>query len=160
MKMKYFNLSNIRKLLAILLFCCSWNAFAWSATYLGADHWVVTCANGLVYSYNGSSAGLDVVGPALCPNGFASGGTNEVGIPADRLPNGVTRGISPKLDRQLYSNMKEIGDAKPQALRKYPPNGYPCLGCHPCPPDYCDNDNNFVIRVPPAQLMLQLYNWF
>lgn len=21
----------------------------------------------------------------------------------------------------------------------YPPNGYPCLGCHPCPPDYCSD---------------------
>ena len=160
MKMESLNLSNIRKLLAILLVCCTGNVFAWSATYLGADHWVVTCANGLVYSYNGSSAGLDVVGPALCPNGIVSGGTTDVGTPVEKLPYGVTRGISPKVDRQLYANMKEIGDEKPQALRKYPPHGYPCLGCHPCPPDYCDNDNKFVVRVPPAQLLLQFYNWF
>lgn len=27
------------------------------------------------------------------------------------------------------------------AARGYPPFGFPCLGCYPCPPDYCDLDS-------------------
>jgi hypothetical protein len=33
------------------------------------------------------------------------------------------------------------------AVETYPPHGYPCLGCHPCPGEvgeYCD-DNSLVI---------------
>jgi hypothetical protein len=149
MNMNYLSAGHIKRLLAVLLVCCTGNAFAWSATFLGADHWVITCANGLVYSYNGSSAGLDVVGPALCPNGIISGGTNGGGQ-VKELPQGVTRGVSPKVDRDLFINRKEIGDSKPQAIKRYPPHGYPCLGCEPCPPDYCDIVNKFVVRVPPV----------
>jgi hypothetical protein len=32
------------------------------------------------------------------------------------------------------------------AGKRYPPHGYPCLGCYPCPPSYCDNDNKRVIK--------------
>lgn len=28
------------------------------------------------------------------------------------------------------------------AARKYPPHGYPCLGCHPCGNTYCDDRTN------------------
>ena len=28
------------------------------------------------------------------------------------------------------------------AARKYPPHGYPCLGCHPCGNTYCDDFTN------------------
>ena len=31
--------------------------------------------------------------------------------------------------------------ANAAAAPSYPPHGYPCLGCHPCPPDYCDDLN-------------------
>jgi hypothetical protein len=33
------------------------------------------------------------------------------------------------------------------AAKKYPPHGYPCLGCHPCPPkpNFCDNHTNAKI---------------
>ena len=34
---------------------------------------------------------------------------------------------------------KQTSQAAPQ--KTYPPHGYPCLGCHPCPPDYCDDAN-------------------
>ena len=30
-------------------------------------------------------------------------------------------------------------------VRRYPPHGYPCLGCHPCGDSYCDNNNNMVV---------------
>jgi hypothetical protein len=33
-----------------------------------------------------------------------------------------------------------------EAAKRYPPHGYPCLGCYPCPPSYCDNDNKRVIK--------------
>ena len=38
----------------------------------------------------------------------------------------------------------------PTSIRRYPPNGYPCLGCHPCPPSFCDNDNNMVVWNDPT----------
>lgn len=42
------------------------------------------------------------------------------------------------------------GGPAPVGIRRYPPNGYPCLGCHPCPPDFCDNDNNMVVWHDPT----------
>ncbi len=85
-------------------------ASAWTATYLGGGNWAIGCANGQNYSYSGGSAGLDTVGPALCPGGVI-----------ENLPG-------------LKANMQKT-------KASFPPNGYPCLGCKPCPePDqenYC-----------------------
>ena len=53
------------------------SALAWAAYYLGHNHWAIECANGQMFSYSGSSAGLDEVGPALCPGGLAGPGGNR-----------------------------------------------------------------------------------
>ena len=42
------------------------------------------------------------------------------------------------------------GTGAPTAIKRYPPHGYPCLGCHPCPPSFCDNDNNMVVWTDPT----------
>lgn len=59
-----------------LLLICSADAYAWSATYLGGNPalWHIKCANGTDHSYSGSSAGLDIVGPELCPGGVVGSG--------------------------------------------------------------------------------------
>jgi hypothetical protein len=114
-------------------------AFAWTATYLGGNKWAITCAGGNAYSYSGSSAGLDTVGPALCPADSTNNPAWKV------LPKGVSRGVPRSVDRAILLNKKEIGDNGPRStLRTYPPHGYPCLGCVPCPApstDYCDIEN-------------------
>lgn len=130
-----------------LLFDSS-NAFAWSATSLGGGNWAITCANGTSFSYSGSSAGLDDVGPELCPSGLLA--PNPVGGEVKALPEGVIRGIPQSVDRALLQNKKEIGDKRPQGRLSYPPKGYPCLGCHPCPPSYCDDANKNVILFAPS----------
>lgn len=52
----------------------------------------------------------------------------------------------------------ETGTATSSARVKCPPgtypngtNCYPCLGCHPCPPSYCDNSTN-AIALPANQI--------
>jgi hypothetical protein len=129
-----------------LLFNSS-DAFAWSATSLGGGNWAINCANGTSFSYAGSSAGLDTVGPALC----AAITANPVGGGGKALPEGVTRGVPQSVNRELLQNKKEIGDKSPQKIRRYPPNDYPCLGCHPCPPSYCDDANKNVLFTPTRE---------
>ena len=119
-------------------------AFAWSATSLGGGNWAITCANGTSWSYSGSSAGLDVVGPALCPAGLA--------VPNIPDRNKVSAGIAANVNYNLLRNRKEIGDDNVAAARTYPPHGYPCLGCAPCPgnpSDFCDLGNLRTVFLAP-----------
>ncbi len=53
------------------------SAHAWTAYHLGKNKWAIECANGQMFSYSGSSAGLDTVGPALCPGGLTGPGGNR-----------------------------------------------------------------------------------
>jgi hypothetical protein len=59
-------------LISAALLAASGSAWAWSANYLDGQNWAITCANGTSHSYHGSSAGLDTVGPELCPGGIAN----------------------------------------------------------------------------------------
>jgi hypothetical protein len=131
-----------------LLFNSS-DVFAWSATYLGGGNWAVNCANGSSYSYAGSSAGLDTVGPGLCPGGLVK--ENPVGGGVKAFPEGVIRGVPQSVNRELLQNKKEIGDKSPQKMRGYPPNGYPCLGCVPCGSSYCDIETKNVLFTPKRE---------
>lgn len=95
-------------------------ASAWSATNLQGKNWAIKCANGQDFSYHGDSAGLDLVGPALCPGGITdNGGLAEL----DRL------------EASARDNVKMAAG--------FPPHGYPCLGCEPCPGD----EENFCSTV-------------
>lgn len=119
-------------------------AFGWSATSLGGGNWAVTCANGTAWSYSGSSAGLDVVGPALCPAGLA------VPTIPDRFK--VTAGVAADVNYNFLRNRMELTDNGVAAARRYPPHGYPCLGCAPCPgnpSDYCDLGNLRTVFLAP-----------
>ena len=55
-------------------------------------------------------------------------------------------------DPHLYADGRTVGGGTgaPTAIKRYPPHGYPCLGCHPCPPSFCDNDNNMVVWTDPT----------
>jgi len=100
-------------------------AAAWTATYLQGSNWAITCANGQSYSYNGSSAGLDVVGPALCPGGVVN-------------PNG-----GDGLTAILNFEKENAGNR----AAGFPPKGYPCLGCEPCPgnpAEYCSTTDGII----------------
>ena len=90
--------------LATVTMTLSSTAFAWTATFLGGGVWAITCANGTSSSYTGSSAGLDVVGPAACPGGMV------VNKPNRQLPSGVTAGISASFNRDVVLNKKEVGE--------------------------------------------------
>jgi hypothetical protein len=39
--------------------------------------------------------------------------------------------------------------------KSYPPHGYPCLGCHPCPPSYCDDNNKRMTASDLAPVLSQ-----
>ena len=36
------------------------------------------------------------------------------------------------------------------AAKTYPPHGYPCLGCVPCPPSFCDDATKAMIKFNKA----------
>ena len=99
-------------------------ASAWSATYLQGQNWAITCANGTSFSYHGDSGGLDLVGPALCPGGVTGPGGGGLGV-IDRLEAGTR-------DNMALAT-----------VAGFPPHGYPCLGCEPCPGD----EENFCSTV-------------
>jgi hypothetical protein len=136
-------------------FLISTAAYSWSAISLGGGNWAIICANGSAWSYSGSSAGLDVVGPALCPGGLV--------VPNPPTGVKVAKGIDQKVNKNVLKNKQEINETAPSALRTYPPHGYPCLGCVPCPgnpSEFCDVNNNRVLvlsvdgRVPPRMSLL------
>lgn len=134
------------KLLFPLLFV-GVNAFGWSGIYLGGGNWAIICANGTAWSYSGSSAGLDVVGPALCPGGLAA--------PSVPRRMRVSEGISTGVSLNIIKNLQETTEGSIQGARTYPPHGYPCLGCEPCPDnsgDYCDiaNMSRVVVAKPKS----------
>jgi hypothetical protein len=109
-------------------------AHAWSATLLGNQLWAITCANGTSSAYQGSSAGLDIVGPTLCPGGVIATGPVGSGkvigkatntnlrkskdLPPTSvvLPKGVTRGIPANVDPEVLQNKKEVGDSSMQSV--------------------------------------------
>ena len=144
-KFNLLSLFGLRKWVMLLSFLAGAKAIAWSATYLGGNNWAIICANGTAWSYSGSSAGLDTVGPALCPAGLAAPNP-----PPHR--GKIETGVSAPLN--YVKNLMELGDTTPPALRTYPPHGYPCLGCAPCPgnpTEYCDIVNSArVVFVSPA----------
>jgi hypothetical protein len=130
-------------------------AFAWLAQYQAVNKWTIVCANGNAFTYSGSSAGLDIVGPGLCPNGISA--------PNGDLPRGVQKGldaaryggITPSFLQDLY-NLKEIGESAPQARAKFPPNDYPCIDCVPCPKspkNFCSTTGSVLIWRDPSSGM-------
>lgn len=132
-------------LLSVLVSLFGSSAFAWTATYLQGGNWAITCANGTSWSYSGSSAGLDIVGPALCPSGI-SAPSNPIGF---NISVGVLIGKSV----DLVKNRREVGDRNNQTRRSYPPHGYPCLGCVPCPgnpTEFCDVNNTSRLLMQSA----------
>lgn len=110
MKTRFTLRTKTSMLLAVLSLTYSGAALAWTATYLGAQKWAITCANGQSFSYNGSSEGLDYVGPALCPGGKAA-------RPRWTFP-GVTQGVPSNLDRDILANKKEVGETKQTSEEK------------------------------------------
>lgn len=44
------------------------------------------------------------------------------------------------------------GEPTTPPVRKFPPFGFPCLGCYPCPPDFCDTAGlPLVANTPPLR---------
>lgn len=69
------NLMKKATLAAIILIPTA-QAFAWQAYEVRPGKWAIECNDGSMWSYSGSAAGLDIVGPALCAGhgGLANGG--------------------------------------------------------------------------------------
>lgn len=126
-------------------FFISAKTFAWSAISLGGGNWAILCANGTAWSYSGSSAGLDIVGPALCPGGLA--------VPSPPPGRRVMAGVSPSVPMNVLKNLQETTETSIQKTKTYPPHGYPCLGCAPCPgnpTEFCDIISSRIVYVSPA----------
>lgn len=117
-------------------------SLAWSAISLGGGNWAIICANGTAWSYSGSSAGLDIVGPALCPGGLA-----VANVPPGRK---IRAGLDAKVNLNIVKNRQETTEPEVQALKTYPPHGYPCLGCAPCPgnpTEFCDIVSSRIVYI-------------
>ncbi|HYX33408.1 MAG TPA: hypothetical protein VE954_09865 [Oligoflexus sp.] len=135
----------LKRLVLVAGLVISAESFAWSAISLGGGNWAIICANGTAWSYAGSSAGLDIVGPALCPGGFAA--------PSPPPGRRVTAGISSSVQMNVVKNLQELNESEIQKAKTYPPHGYPCLGCAPCPgnpTEFCDIISSRVVYVSPA----------
>jgi hypothetical protein len=132
----------LNRMILMASFLISAQSFAWSAISLGGGNWAIICANGSAWSYSGSSAGLDVVGPALCPGGLI----------APSMPAGtrVCAGLAPTINLNIVKNRQETTEDSVQKVKTYPPNGYPCLGCAPCPgnpTEFCDIVSSRIVVV-------------
>jgi|GEM_PF-5278629 len=67
-----------------LAVACTGPAAAWVSYQLGDNYYAIRCADGTLHSYSGSSAGLSVVGPALCDGhgGLVAADTGPQILPA------------------------------------------------------------------------------
>ena len=93
-----------------VLMALSSGVWAWSAMYLDGQNWAIICADGTAHSYHGSSAGLDTVGPALCPNGAAGPGG----------PSGPTWTVE-KVEKEILSSSGDKPHPRPKPLDKATP---------------------------------------
>ena len=117
---------------------------------LQGNQWAIICDNGTGYSFSGSQTGAGDVAGILCgaSTNLTSGGGVTVStlIPASRHV------------RRVGQRWQAIGHAGsgPQetAFAGYPPHGYPCLGCAPCPgnpTEFCDTvGSSSVMRIHPG----------
>lgn len=113
---------------------------------LQGNQWAIVCTGGGGYSFSGSATGAGEVGGLLCP-----GESQERVV----LTNPTKGGANPAYDELLRADRfvtraangryALVGGGQGQgnvAFRGYPPHGYPCLGCAPCPGsnpvEYCD----------------------
>ena len=116
---------------------------------LQGTQWAIICDNGTGYSFSGSATGAGEVAGLLCgPTGTHLVSPGGGGVKADV---GITRGELLRADRFVTKgangrfSLTGAGAGGGQgnlAFKGYPPHGYPCLGCAPCPGsnpvEYCD----------------------
>ncbi|HST63297.1 MAG TPA: hypothetical protein VLK84_31595 [Longimicrobium sp.] len=106
--------------------------------HLEASKWAIICDNGNAFTFSGSANGVAEVSELLCGGSIAATGAQSwvrfsTLQDADSL---VVR--APAGGWQLTSSQTA---ATARTFRGYPPHGYPCLGCAPCPGnpnEFCD----------------------
>lgn len=75
------------------------------------------------------------------PSSIVASFKERKGWPTSKGTFKIPEGTLPTWLENLARQKSSRANAALNRARGYPPHGYPCLGCHPCPPDYCDNDN-------------------
>lgn len=125
-------------------------AFAARLYHLEGNKWAIICNDGSGFTFGGSAEGAAEVATLMCPGGArVSPGTGWV----------ITYSLLQKFDRGLLAETP-AGGGRPTGLtgrvataafRGYPPHGYPCLGCEPCPgnpTEFCST--TVAMQVHPA----------
>lgn len=115
-------------------------AYAHTVYHLEGRKYVVVCDNGYAFDFGGSEQGAYDVADILCPDPplppLASVGPRTTRA----LPHASAFVMMSRNGRYLLR--PEVAVSLRTALfRGYPPHGYPCLGCEPCPgnpTEFCD----------------------
>lgn len=119
---------------------------------LQGNQWAIICDNGSGFSFSGSQGGATEVAGLLCGEAVVNpgGGTGiSVGTlaPADRYVR--------RHGENRYTLLSPLGGSGgPAAFAGYPPHGYPCLGCEPCPgnpTEFCDTTGVALQAHPDAR---------
>lgn len=110
--------------------------------------WLIVCDSGPAITFGGSPEGANDFATIFCPGGA-------------RVTPGATHGdqAAPLVDAKALA--EAAGTTIPKVLAgksgikpglaSYPPKGYPCLGCEPCPPpegSFCDTTRKQVVVSP------------
>ena len=126
------------------------SASAHTVEHVEGKKWIVHCDDGSAFTFGGSEEGAVEVAGLLCPPPpppppLASA-TGSVGVRV--VPDAETVVTT---DRRGRAALKP-GAAAVLAFRGYPPHGYPCLGCEPCPGNPTEFCDIVGIRMHPGAL--------
>lgn len=138
-------------LLLILAALIPTQAFAARLYHLEGNKWAIVCDDGTAFTFGGSAEGAAEVATILCPGGSrvepGSGGWVITFSLLERFDRDRLTAVTAGGGRQT----EVTGRVVTAAFRGYPPHGYPCLGCEPCPgnpTEFCST--TFAMQVHPA----------
>lgn len=107
-------------------------ALAAKVYQLGESRWAIMCETGVTAVFNGTPEGAAEAAEIIC---------ESVGYAGPRGQTVLTYGLLQPAVAVLAGNGSWRGDAhaaglaagRERGFRGYPPRGYPCIGCEPCP---------------------------
>lgn len=107
-------------------------AFAAKVYQLSEYKWAIMCDTGVTAVFNGTVEGAAEAAEIICESVGHLGPRGQTVVTYESLQPAVS---------VLAGNGSWRGDTRPvrlaagreRAFRGYPPRGYPCIGCEPCP---------------------------
>lgn len=149
--MRRGSMKRLLLLVATLLAVTHSPAAAARIYHIVGNIWVIVCDSGPAFTFGGSAQGASDVAGLLCPGGaiVTPGGTTLVMYQELQMVEGLFLRDSATRDEP-----PRRGAGMTSEFPGYPPNGYPCLGCEPCPgnpTEFCSTTHAMYVH-PLARL--------